>query len=96
MAAAIAAGRDVVLFDEPTSGLDLAHMRQVAALVRGVAAAGRLVLVVSHDYEFICACCGHALELAQGRVAGSWDLGDATGASRLRGFFWKELEGDVL
>ncbi len=96
VAAAIAAGRDVVLFDEPTSGLDLAHMRQVAALVRGVAAAGRLVMVVSHDYEFVCACCGHALELAQGRVAGSWDLGDAEGASRLRGFFWKELEGDVL
>ncbi len=96
VAAAIAAGRDVVLFDEPTSGLDLAHMRQVAALVRGVAAAGRLVMVVSHDYEFVCACCGHALELAQGRVAGSWDLGDATGASRLRDFFWKELEGDVL
>ena len=96
VAAAIAAGRDIVLFDEPTSGLDLAHMRQVAALVRQVAAAGRLVLVVSHDYEFICACCGHALELKRGRVAGSWDLVGPAGTSRLRDFFWKELEGDTL
>ena len=96
VASAIAAGRDVVLFDEPTSGLDLAHMRQVAGLVREVAAAGRLVLVVSHDYEFICACCGHVLELGAGRVAGSWSLDDTAGASRLRDFFWSDLEGDVL
>ncbi len=95
VAAAIAAGRDIVLFDEPTSGLDLAHMHQVAALVCDVAVSGRLVLVVSHDYEFICACCGHALELERGRVAGSWGLGDEPGASRLRDFFWKELEGDM-
>ncbi len=95
VAAAIAAGRDIVLFDEPTSGLDLAHMHQVATLVRDVAAAGRLVLVVSHDYEFICACCGHALELERGRVAGSWGLGDEPGASCLRDFFWSDLEGDA-
>lgn len=98
VAAAVAAGRDVVLFDEPTSGLDLAHMRQVAELVRQVAAAGRLVLVVSHDYEFICACCGHALELEAGRVAASWGLGDAAGTSRLRDFFWSDiydLEGEL-
>lgn len=98
VAAAVAAGRDVVLFDEPTSGLDLAHMRQVAGFVKEVAAAGRLVMVVSHDYEFICACCGHALELEAGRVSASWGLGDAAGTSRLRDFFWSDfydLEGDL-
>ncbi len=95
VASAIAAGRDIVLFDEPTSGLDLAHMHQVASLVREVAAAGRLVLVVSHDYEFVCACCGHALELEGGRVAGSWGLDGPAGASRLRDFFWSDLEEDA-
>ena len=96
VASAIAAGRDIVLFDEPTSGLDLLHMRQVAGLVRRVASAGRLALVVSHDYEFVCACCGYVLELEGGRVAGSWSLDATEGADRLRDFFWSELEGDIL
>lgn len=66
---ALASGREVVLLDEPTSGLDLRHMRQVAAVLRELAANGRTVLVATHDAELIAACADQVITLAQGRLA---------------------------
>ncbi len=94
VACARAAGRRIVLFDEPTSGLDARHMREVAALLDDVATGTgtggeeRLVMVVTHDYEFICACCGYAVRMEDGRVAEAYSLGDDEGRARLRDFFW--------
>jgi energy-coupling factor transport system ATP-binding protein len=56
IAAAFAQDRPVVVLDEPTSGLDLLHMRQVAAGIEELAAAGRTVLVATHDQDLIAAC----------------------------------------
>lgn len=94
VACARAAGRRIVLFDEPTSGLDARHMREVAALLGDVAAGTgpdseeRLVMVVTHDYEFICACCGYAVCMEEGRAVEAYSLGDEKGRARLRDFFW--------
>ncbi|MCW5952275.1 MAG: ATP-binding cassette domain-containing protein [Propionibacteriaceae bacterium] len=65
---ALASGRELVILDEPTSGLDLAHMRQVAGALRQLAAAGRTVLVATHDTELIAACADHLIGLDRGRL----------------------------
>lgn len=90
IAAALVCGREIVLFDEPTSGLDLRHMHRVARLIERVAAPDRLVLVISHDYEFVCACCQHAVQLGRGRVVDSYALDSPSGAARLHAFFWDD------
>ena len=82
IAAALASERRIVILDEPTSGLDLRHMRQVADIVRSLTAAGRTVVIVTHDPEFAIASCDANIGIEQGRVVESYAL-DAAGRSRL-------------
>ncbi|MCM3293288.1 ABC transporter ATP-binding protein [Paenibacillus sp. MER 180] len=44
---------ELLFFDEPTSGLDGANMHKVSQMLRQLAAEGRCLFVISHDYEFI-------------------------------------------
>ena len=85
IAAALASGRDVIIFDEPTSGLDMRHMREVAGLIRQLADDGKTVVVVTHDPEFALACADDVLAIDKGRVVDAYPL-DAAGAVRLAGF----------
>ena len=57
IACALASGRELLLLDEPTSGLDYAHMKETAALLEKLRSMGTTILVVTHDSEFIRACC---------------------------------------
>ena len=63
---AIAAGqvsaKPLLVFDEPTSGLDYDSMARVSAVIRSLAA-GRIIFVVTHDYEFIHKACTRILHL---------------------------------
>ena len=86
VAAALASKKPLVVYDEPTSGLDLAHMRQVAALLRQVRDTGATQVVVTHDPEFILSCCSQVLEMESGRIMESYAL-DAAGMRRLEAFF---------
>jgi peptide/nickel transport system ATP-binding protein len=43
---------DVILLDEPTSALDAASKAFVARAIQGMKAAGKAVLLISHDLEF--------------------------------------------
>ncbi len=74
IAAAVASDADVVIFDEPTSGLDLAHMAEVAARLEELVAAGRLVIVVTHDDELVEACADYLVRLEGGRVVSAGPL----------------------
>lgn len=53
----------VLLFDEPTSGLDYANMRRVSEMLRMLAKAGKAILVISHDNEFLSGACSRILSL---------------------------------
>ena len=67
-AAAIVGGKELLVFDEPTSGLDYDSMARLAAQIRRLAEAGRVIFIVTHDYEFICRTCSRALHLDGGKL----------------------------
>ena len=53
IATALMQNREVIIFDEPTSGLDYDNMIQVSAAIKAAANKGKIILIVSHDVEFI-------------------------------------------
>lgn len=63
LACGILSDRDVLIFDEPTSGLDGATMAIVANAIAEAAAAGKAVIVVTHDGEMAERCCTHRFRL---------------------------------
>ena len=89
IASALASEREVIVYDEPTSGLDLHRMRQVARLIHDVRRRGAAQLVITHDPEFIMACCSWVVRLEDGGIMESYPL-DAAGTRRLSGFFMHE------
>lgn len=91
LAAALASGRDLLVLDEPTSGLDLVHMEQVAASVTAAAAEGRAVAVVTHDPEFIRACCTDFARMEGGSFVDQGSLDD-TGWLSVLSFFEDALQ----
>ena len=63
VATAMLSQKTLLVFDEPTSGLDYARMQEVACCARELADEGRVVLVVTHDREFLQCACDRVLEL---------------------------------
>jgi energy-coupling factor transport system ATP-binding protein len=49
----------IVCFDEPTSGLDYESMIGVSTLLGEMAGSGKIVIVTTHDYEFLLSACTH-------------------------------------
>lgn len=70
VATALLSKKRVLIFDEPTSGLDYRHMLEVSSVIRSLAEQGHIILVVSHDKEFMQMACDRLLEIghAQGEV----------------------------
>lgn len=63
VATATLSGKNLMIFDEPTSGLDYRHMQEVSAVIRDLAKQGHIILVVSHDNEFIAEACDRILKI---------------------------------
>ena len=63
IAAGLVCGKQILLFDEPTSGLDHDGMVRVRDLFYCLAGQNRLILVVSHDYEFIASVCSRIFKI---------------------------------
>ena len=53
--------KNLLVFDEPTSGLDYDSMRQVSELIKKLAAQGKVLFIVTHDYEFLASTCNRVL-----------------------------------
>lgn len=68
IACGLVSRRSVLMLDEPTSGLDAVSMRKLADALRCAADEGAAVVVVTHDNEFMRACCTHRFDL-EGLVA---------------------------
>ena len=67
IARALANDPRFVLADEPTGALDTRNGRAVFAILQGLAAQGRTVIVVTHD-EALAAFAGRRVHLVDGRV----------------------------
>ena len=63
VATALLSEKPILIFDEPTSGLDYARMVEVSGVIRNLAQQGRIVLVVTHDQEFLQRACDRVLRL---------------------------------
>ncbi|WFR58660.1 ABC transporter ATP-binding protein [Anaerocolumna sp. AGMB13025] len=55
--------KEVLVFDEPSSGLDLESMRVVSELIKDLAKADKIILVVTHDSELISQTCNRLFQL---------------------------------
>lgn len=60
--------KNLLVFDEPTSGLDYDSMVQVAGLIRRLAEMGKVIFVVTHDFEFVCRTCSRVLHFDEGEM----------------------------
>ena len=74
IASGLVAGREVFWLDEPTSGLDFSHMRQVAKVIRQVKESGNTLMIITHDFEFLAACCDNVIRMEDGRIVETYPL----------------------
>ena len=61
--------KELIIFDEPTSGLDYEGMVRVAKIVRDLSKQGKIIFVVTHDYEFFCRTCSRMLVFSDGKIS---------------------------
>jgi len=57
IASAISRNPEIIILDEPTSGLDGENMRIIGEMLRAEAQKNKVVIVITHDLEFIDKCC---------------------------------------
>ncbi|WP_206911900.1 energy-coupling factor transport system ATP-binding protein [Enterococcus sp. DIV0840] len=68
IASALLSGKKIIIFDEPTSGLDLMHMKEVSNTIRWLHQENILVLVITHDKEFLSQTCQRVLHFEKGTI----------------------------
>lgn len=74
VATSMVCGKDILIFDEPTSGLDYDSMVQVCKLFQTLSEMGKVVFVVTHDYEFLTATCTRIIHLDEGEQKEDYPL----------------------
>ncbi|GKX27617.1 ABC transporter ATP-binding protein [Vallitalea longa] len=78
--------KEILVFDEPTSGLDYDSMLQVVGIIKKLANMGKVIFLVTHDYEFISLVCSRVIHFDDGKLLDDFSLNEKT-RSKLREFF---------
>ena len=60
---ALLSDKKILFFDEPTSGLDYRNMKIVAKNIKKVKEKDKLILIISHDVEFLESVCDESINL---------------------------------
>ncbi|HEX6289675.1 MAG TPA: ATP-binding cassette domain-containing protein, partial [Herpetosiphonaceae bacterium] len=68
LASVLAMETPIVVLDEPTTGQDVLGLRLIGEIVEQLGAAGRTVIMISHDIDFCAAHCQRLIVLSEGRV----------------------------
>jgi len=70
LASILAWDPDVVVLDEPTVGQDAIQKEKLAEIARMLHSAGKTIVIVSHDVEFLWTLQPRLLVMKQGRIVG--------------------------
>ena len=73
-ASSMVCGKELLVFDEPTSGLDFDSMVRLSALIRRLSDMGKVIFIVTHDYEFVCRTCTRVLHLDGGGIRADFPI----------------------
>jgi energy-coupling factor transport system ATP-binding protein len=92
VAVSMVCNKDILIFDEPTSGLDFESMKKVTILLDTLSKAGKIIFVVTHDYELICESCDRVISLNKGSLMFDLYLNDKTAKQISRQFMFEESE----
>lgn len=92
IATSIAQDSQVLLLDEPTSGLDYKNMKRVRTALECLRNQGKIVFVISHDYELISTVCNRILQVKNGHISEDYDLNESS-ISKLQQFF--HIKNDI-
>ena len=76
-ATSMVCGKELLVFDEPTSGLDYDSMVRLSTLIRRLSGMGKVIFVVTHDYEFVCRTCTRVLHLDGGGIRDDFSVTEA-------------------
>lgn len=57
LAASFLSQKDIILLDEPTSGMDYQNMELLVNIIKELTTSGKLIITVTHDYDFIHKAC---------------------------------------
>jgi energy-coupling factor transport system ATP-binding protein len=68
LAAALAMDTPALVFDEPTGGMDTQELNLLAQVLRTLRGRDKIVLVISHDLDFVAENLGRVILLDHGRV----------------------------
>jgi energy-coupling factor transporter ATP-binding protein EcfA2 len=86
IASALYSGRKLICLDEPTSGLDYLQMERVAELLERIRPRLELLLIITHDLEFILKTCTYIVHIENGEIQEQYSL-DQEGKEKLFRFF---------
>lgn len=74
-ATSMVCGKELLVFDEPTSGLDYDSMVRLSSLIRRLSDMGKVIFIVTHNYEFVCHTCWRVLHLDGGGIQNDLTVG---------------------
>lgn len=86
IATSILSNREIIVFDEPTSGLDYKHMLEVSHCLKELSKEVKMIIVITHDPEFVLNCCNYIIELEDGVIKENFKL-DLENSKRLVDYF---------
>lgn len=95
IAAALAKDCPVMFFDEPTSGLDYENMKRVADILTELAAKGRTIFIITHDYELLLALCTRIIKIENMEIIQDTKLTREI-LPELQAFFNISLKGELM
>lgn len=69
---------DIIVIDEPTRGIDIGTKQQMYQFIRGLAASGRAIVMISSEMQEVIGLSDRVLVLRRGQLAGTLSGADAT------------------
>lgn len=87
--------RKILIFDEPTSGLDLESMTKVTNLLKRLSNMGKIIFVVTHDYEFITSACTRVIQINKGEMSFDTSTSMKNKAEITKHFICDSLESEA-